>query len=490
MAGRCLVRLSLLVAVCLALPGVRGVRPGRRRRDHRHRQGSGRRRRARRDRHRHRTSPPTASASSCRAATASTPRRAWRRASTASTSSWPASSRCGATGIRLATGEKARIDFDLAVGDVQRAGHRDGRRADPARGDRQPRHRRRARAGRAAAAERPHLHHARRRSRPASRCRPTRSCRASTAAGRAPTNICSTASPCCSRSRARSRIFPVIDAIQEFKIESNSPPAEFGRFNGGVVNLTTKAGTNAFHGNGFEFLRNEALNARNFFQSTNPVKPDYRRNQFGGTLGGPLVKDHTFFFVDYQGQRQSIGRTVTSTVPTRAAAAGDLHRSDRRPRAGDLRSGDDGRLDADAVSGQHDSGRRAWIRSRCRCCSAIRCRPRPAPPTTISRTDERGRQPGSVGRRASITSSRPNRDQVFGRLTYFRDGFVPVTPLPDGSGVTTGTLGPQDTTAWAFASNYQHTFSRNLLNEAAHRRHAPHGRRAPRRSSPSAPAPR
>ncbi|HMB80121.1 MAG TPA: carboxypeptidase-like regulatory domain-containing protein, partial [Vicinamibacterales bacterium] len=108
--------------------------------------------------------------------------------------------------------------------------------------------------------------------------------------------------------------FPVVDAIQEFKIESNSPPAEFGRFNGGVVNLTTKAGGNVFHGDGFEFLRNEALNARNFFQSTVPVKPDYRRNQFGGTLGGPLVKDHTFFFVDYQGQRQSIARTVTSTV--------------------------------------------------------------------------------------------------------------------------------------------------------------------------------
>src|SRR6185295_14868347 len=110
--------------------------------------------------------------------------------------------------------------------------------------------------------------------------------------------------------------FPIIDAIQEFKIESNSPPAEFGRFNGGVVNLTTRAGSNVFHGAGFEFLRNEALNARNFFQATNPVKPEYRRNQFGGTLGGPLVQDHTFFFVDYQGQRQSIGRTATSTVPT------------------------------------------------------------------------------------------------------------------------------------------------------------------------------
>ncbi len=78
---------------------------------------------------------------------------------------------------------------------------------------------------------------------------------------------------------------------------------------------------------------------------------------------------------------------------------------------------------------------------------------------------QRGRQPGPVGR--------PHRSQVldriairlFGRLSYFRDGFLPVTPLPDGSGVTTGTLGPQDTTAWAFASNYQHTFSSNLLNE-------------------------
>ena len=73
--------------------------------------------------------------------------------------------------------------------------------------------------------------------------------------------------------------FPVIDAIQELKIESNSPPAEFGRFNGGVINLTTKAGTNVFHGVGFEFLRNQALNARNFFQTTNLEKPDYRRHQ-------------------------------------------------------------------------------------------------------------------------------------------------------------------------------------------------------------------
>src|SRR5215208_8426122 len=75
--------------------------------------------------------------------------------------------------------------------------------------------------------------------------------------------------------------YPIVDAIQEFKIESNSPPAEFGRFNGGVVNLTTKSGTNAFHGNAFEFVRNEHLNATNYLQLRNAVKPDYRRNQYG-----------------------------------------------------------------------------------------------------------------------------------------------------------------------------------------------------------------
>ena len=110
--------------------------------------------------------------------------------------------------------------------------------------------------------------------------------------------------------------YPVIDSIQEFKIESNSPPAEFGRFNGGVVNLTTKSGTNAFHASVFGFFRNEHLNARNYFQQANPTKPEYRRNQYGGLFGGPVARDRTFFFVDYQGQRQEIGRTVTSTVPT------------------------------------------------------------------------------------------------------------------------------------------------------------------------------
>src|SRR5262249_48135322 len=120
---------------------------------------------------------------------------------------------------------------------------------------------------------------------------------------------------------------PVIDAIQEFKIEINSPPAEFGRFNGGVVNLTTKSGTNGLHGAAFEFLRNEVLNARNLFApatTDNPKKPVFRRNQYGFAVGGPIVKDHTFFFGDFQGARQLIGRVLTSNVPTLAQRGGNF----------------------------------------------------------------------------------------------------------------------------------------------------------------------
>src|SRR6185503_2218551 len=119
-------------------------------------------------------------------------------------------------------------------------------------------------------------------------------------------------------------------AIQEFKVEVNSPPAEFGRFNGGVVNLTTKSGTNQLHGSVFEFLRNETLNARNLFApktAANPKKPVFRRNQFGFVLGGPVVKNKIFYFADYQGTRQQVGRVVTSTVPTLAQRLGNFSSS-------------------------------------------------------------------------------------------------------------------------------------------------------------------
>ncbi len=262
--------------------------------------------------------------------------------------------------------------------------------------------------------------------------------------------------------------FPNVDAIQEFKIESNSPPAEFGRFNGGVVNLTTKSGNNAFRGSVFEFFRNEALNARNFFASTNPVKPQFRRNQFGGVVGGPIRRDRTFFFADYQGQRQTIGRTVISTVPTLLQRQGIFTEaiSGRVPAIYDPAT--------TAVTGPGVATRSQFPGNtiplqRMDSVSRTLLERYPLPTSAgtannYRRVENETVDQNQVSLRLDHNLS-TSGDRVFGRLTRFQEAFIPVTPLPEGSGVTTGTLGPQDTTSWSFASSYQRTFSSNLLNE-------------------------
>ena len=111
---------------------------------------------------------------------------------------------------------------------------------------------------------------------------------------------------------------PSIDAVQEVNVSTNLYPAEVSRTAGGVANVITKSGTNAFHGSLFEYLRNDAFDARNYFATTGP-KPELRQNQFGGSVGGPIRKNKTFFFGDYEGFRQVWAQnTYTSTVPTAA----------------------------------------------------------------------------------------------------------------------------------------------------------------------------
>ncbi|MCI0392733.1 MAG: TonB-dependent receptor [Acidobacteria bacterium] len=112
---------------------------------------------------------------------------------------------------------------------------------------------------------------------------------------------------------------PPIEAIEEFKVQTNSASAEYGAFGGGVVNLTLRSGTNAFHGALFEYLRNEALNARDFFASS---KNPFKTNQFGGVFGGPIIKNKAFFFGDYQGLRLRGGRPFLASVPTQAMREG------------------------------------------------------------------------------------------------------------------------------------------------------------------------
>jgi outer membrane receptor protein involved in Fe transport len=119
-----------------------------------------------------------------------------------------------------------------------------------------------------------------------------------------------------------SAILP-IDAINELNVLSNYQP-EFGRNGGAVVNIVTKSGSNEFHGDGFEYFRNNALDARNYFNFSNEPQAAFKNNQFGGSIGGPIVKDKTFFFADYEGQRERVGVVTLSCVPDPAQIAADL----------------------------------------------------------------------------------------------------------------------------------------------------------------------
>ncbi|MCI0390813.1 MAG: TonB-dependent receptor [Acidobacteria bacterium] len=118
---------------------------------------------------------------------------------------------------------------------------------------------------------------------------------------------------------------PSVDAIQEFKVESANYSAEYGRSAGGIISLAIKSGTNEFHGSAFEFLRNDKLDANNWFSNrANLDRPPLRYNQFGGTFGGPIIKNHTFFFASYQGTRDKRARTGTTTVPTAEMIRGNF----------------------------------------------------------------------------------------------------------------------------------------------------------------------
>jgi hypothetical protein len=120
-----------------------------------------------------------------------------------------------------------------------------------------------------------------------------------------------------------------VDAVQEFSVVTSNAPADYGKTSGGVINAASRSGTNAFHGSAYEFIRNSKLDTRNFFDtakdaSGNLIVPPFKRNQFGGTAGGPIIKDRTFFFADYEGLRQSLSQTNTITVPSQNAHSGIL----------------------------------------------------------------------------------------------------------------------------------------------------------------------
>jgi len=288
---------------------------------------------------------------------------------------------------------------------------------------------------------------------------------------------------------------PVIDAIQEFKVETNSPPAEFGRFNGGAVNLTTKSGTNELHGTVFEFLRNEALNARNLFApatAANPKKPVFRRNQYGFAVGGPVIKDRTFFFGDFQGMRQLIGRVAISNAPTVAQRNGNFSANLGAPlflqstatgvSATTTNTGTPVNvIDANGNTVQARVGQIFRISDRRAYAGNIipladfdpvarKLLDRyPLPTSTgaannFRRVANEGTDQDQFDIRLDHRFS--DNDQIFGRYSFFNEDATPVTPLPDGSGnITQGALGFQKSRGYQAVGNHVHVFSQRIINE-------------------------
>jgi hypothetical protein len=120
-------------------------------------------------------------------------------------------------------------------------------------------------------------------------------------------------------------LVPTQDSVQEFRVATNSVSPEFGRFAGGVVNLTSKSGTNQFHGSAYEYFRNKVLNANNFFNNRSGVpRPAFNQNQFGANISGPIIKDKTFFMFTWEDFKLRIGIPTIQTIPTAAMREGDF----------------------------------------------------------------------------------------------------------------------------------------------------------------------
>ncbi len=222
--------------------------------------------------------------------------------------------------------------------------------------------------------------------------------------------------------------YPVIDAIDEFRLNINAYSPEYGRSNGGTVIVNTKAGGNQLHGTLFEFFRNEDLNARNYFAPAGP-KPEFRRNQYGVTIGGPIRLNKTFFFADWQGTRLRTGITRQSVVPTLAQRGATQIDPAVLP-----------------ILNRYPLPNRTGANNYTR--TAVE-------PDSQDQFDGRLDQVFNAKHRAFV------------RYSYLRDNDTPVAFLPDGSGnITSGLTGHALTRADSIASEYDFAISPNLLNQA------------------------
>ncbi len=259
--------------------------------------------------------------------------------------------------------------------------------------------------------------------------------------------------------------FPVVDAIQEFRVETNSYSAEFGRSNGGVVMVNHRAGTNVLHGTVFEFFRNEALNARNLFTPAGP-KPRFRRNQFGFVLGGPIQKDKTFFFADFQGTRLQVGTPRTSTVPTSLERRGIFSSVIYDPATTTVTNGVYSKtaFPANTVPLTRWDPVAAALITRYPKPNVFTSSGAEAPANNYTRVANENTAQAQAGIRLDRDVAATQK--LFGRYEYFHDHSTPGTPFAGGDGsITSGITGVTGTGAHSLALDHTWTLSPHWVNQ-------------------------
>lgn len=245
--------------------------------------------------------------------------------------------------------------------------------------------------------------------------------------------------------------YPIIDGIAELKLNVNAYSAEYGRSNGGTVIVIGKSGGNNLHGSLFEFFRHEGLSARNLFSPVGP-KPRLRRNQYGLTAGGPLQRNRTFFFLDWQGTRQRTGITRFSVVPTVAQREGRFTQTLFDP----------------ASSPRVLFAGSAIPASRIDAIAARVLEHYPAPNVVGASNYVRTATEPDNQEQADFRIDRyfGGRHRLFARYGLLRDDDTPVTPLPDGSGsLSTGVIGHALVRGETFAGEYNLAVTPAALNQ-------------------------
>jgi hypothetical protein len=247
--------------------------------------------------------------------------------------------------------------------------------------------------------------------------------------------------------------YPIIDGMQEFKLNINSYSPEYGRSNGGTVMVATKSGSNQLHGSLFDFFRNEALNARNYFAPSGP-KPEFRRNQYGVVLGGPIQKNETFLFVAWQGTRLRTGVTRVSTVPTLQQRQGVFTNPIYDPTTPDRAQFPNNTIPQSSFD---PLGTQVMNRY-----------PVPNRAGTANNYARTGVEPENADQfDVRLDRYFGSRQRVFGRYSLLRDEDTPVTPLPEGSGViSSGVISATQTGGNQVVAEYDLTLSPTAVNQA------------------------